>query len=81
MPHYAALFYQCGVNIHLADVVHDDGELDALAVVQYSVKQRGLATPKVARKQQYGQRVSLVSRAHMYCIVFGVSVYKNTQFV
>ena len=37
LVHDAALLDQTGIDVHLADVVHDDGKLDAALVCQYSI--------------------------------------------
>ena len=54
LRHHATLLYEVGVNVHLAYVVHDDGEAYASLISQYTVHQRCLATTQVAREQQYG---------------------------
>ncbi len=46
--HDAAFFDEAFVNIHFADVVDHDGELDALAVGEDAVQEGGLAASQIA---------------------------------
>ena len=43
LAHDAALLDELSVDVHLANVVHDDGKLHALLVLQYAVQQGGLS--------------------------------------
>ena len=42
-----------GVDIHLADVVDDDGEADTAVIVEDAVEEGGLAATEVAGEQQH----------------------------
>ena len=54
LSHYAAFLDEVGIDVHLADVVHDDSEADASLVGQDAVHQGSFATAQVSREQQYG---------------------------
>ena len=43
LAYHAALLDEAGVDVHLADVVDDDGEADAFLVFQNTVQKSGLA--------------------------------------
>ena len=62
LAHHAVLFNEVSVDVHFADIVYDDGELDALAVGKYPVDESGLSASQIAGKQQYGCFV------HIHCI-------------
>ena len=52
LAHDAALLDEVRVDVHLADVVDDHGEFDALAVREDAVQERGLPAPEVPGQQQ-----------------------------
>ncbi len=52
--HHAALLNQVGVDVHLANVVHDDGKAYSLLVLQDAVEQCGLAAAQITGDQQHG---------------------------
>ena len=49
----AAFLDEVRVDVHLAYVIDDDGELDAFLVGEYSVDQSCLAAPEVSRQKQH----------------------------
>ena len=51
--HYAALFNQVGVYVHLADVVYDDGEFDSLFIGKDAVQESRLAASEVTGHEEY----------------------------
>lgn len=51
MSYYAALLDEVSVDVHLAEVIDDNGKLDAAAIVEYAVQQCGLSTAEVAGKE------------------------------
>ena len=54
LPHHAAALDKVGIDIHLAEVVDDDGELDTAAVGKDAVEEGGFAATEVAGEQQHG---------------------------
>lgn len=50
-PDYTSAGHEVGIDVYLAEVVDDDGEACASAVVEYAVKQRGLSAAEVAGDQ------------------------------
>ena len=45
---------QIGIDVDLADIVHDHGKPDSFAIVEYAVEQRCLAASKITREQEHG---------------------------
>ena len=43
LSHDASLLYQVGIDVHLTNVVDDDGKLDAFLVLQNAIQKCGLA--------------------------------------
>ena len=56
----AALLDEGGVDVHLADVVDDDGEAYAAVVGEDAVEEGGFAATEVAGEQQYGYFVLVI---------------------
>ena len=54
LAHYAPLGYEFGIDVHLPDVVDDDGKPDAALVLQDAVQQGCLAAAQITREQQDG---------------------------
>ena len=49
-----AFLDEVGVDVDFADIVDDDGKLDATLIGQNPVQQRGLTAAQIACQQQYG---------------------------
>ena len=64
--HDAAFFHQVGVYVHLADIVHDDGELDSLLVGEDAVEQCGFTASQIAGEKE-NRRLSTL---HCYFHIF-----------
>ena len=64
LAHDAALLDQVGVDVDLAEVIDDHGELDAAAVGEDPVQERGLAASEIAGEQQDRQGFVLQSDIH-----------------
>ena len=50
----ATFLDEVGIDIHLADVVDDNRELDATLVGEYSVQKSCFSAAQITREQQYG---------------------------
>ena len=54
LPHYSALFNQVGIDVHLADVVHDDGKPNTALIGENPIQQRRFSAAQITREQQNG---------------------------
>ena len=52
MAHDTAFFHQVGVYIHLADIVHDDGEFDSFLIGKDAVQKGGLSASQVTGQKK-----------------------------
>ena len=50
----ATLLDEVSVDVHFADVVHDDGESYAFLVAEYAVEQCCFSAAQITREQQHG---------------------------
>jgi hypothetical protein len=48
------MFDEVRVDVHLADIVHDDGKLDAALILQYFVYECCLSAAQITCEQQNG---------------------------
>ena len=53
LSHNATLLDECGVDVHFADVIDDDGELDALLIGKYTVEECCLSASKISGEQKH----------------------------
>ncbi|MOA11802.1 hypothetical protein D3C78_1317580 [compost metagenome] len=53
----AALCNQIGVNVNLAQVIYNDGNLQSLAIVQYMIHNRGFARTQISAQHRYRNSV------------------------
>ncbi len=68
--HDSAFLDEVGIDVHLADVVHDDRELDAFPVVQYPVEQCSLAASEITGQKEHGNFPVFNCHCHKLQAVF-----------
>ena len=76
----AAFLDEVRVDVHLAYVIDDDGELDAFLVGEYSVDQSCLAAPEVSRQKQHRYFPVFHCYCHGYAVVVILSQNYNIYF-
>ena len=52
LTYHATFLYQCRINVHLADIIYDDSELDTFLICQNLVEQGCLAAAQIACQKQ-----------------------------
>ena len=64
--HNATFLHQVCINVHLANVVHNNGELNALLVGQNAIQKRSLSASQIPGEQQHRRFFSIKSNVHIY---------------
>ena len=54
LSHNASFFNQLGIDVHFADIVDDNGKLNAALVGENAVEQCCFSAAQITREQQYG---------------------------
>ena len=75
----AALLYQVGINIHLANVVDDNCKLDSFLVCEDTVYQCCLSAAQITGEQQYRYILHYLSFIIGYLYLWGLTEGKITK--
>ena len=81
LPNDAAFLDERGVDVHLADVVDDDGEAYAAPVGEYAVEEGCLAAAEIAREQQHRDLFLFHSLSGMWRPMSATFLCKVTYFL
>ena len=54
LSYHTTFLNEVGIDVHFANIIHDDGELYTFSVIQYSIKECCLSAAQITREQQNG---------------------------